>query len=122
MSELNLNRAVLTGRLTRDPELKISSVPSKDDPDVMEDRASCEFTLAVNGYGEHVDFLRFKAWGNTAENIAQYCRKGRKLGIDGRVRRETWEDTDNEGMTKKHDRTLISVQQVEFLEEPQGGW
>jgi len=74
-----LNRIVLIGRLTRDPELRYTSNGTP----------VCNFTIAVernytNRKGEHdVDFINIVTWRSLAENCARHLRKGRLVGIDG---------------------------------------
>jgi single-stranded DNA-binding protein len=111
MATIDTNSCVIGGRLTSDPKLKVVNIGG-------EEKASCEFTMAVHGYGDRVEFLRFKAWDATARNIVEYCKKGRKMHCTCRARREEWEQENEEGITQKHDRTLFSVSQADFGEKP----
>lgn len=76
-----LNRIVLIGRLTKDPELRYTS----------NGRAVAGFTLAVdrpfkNQQGEReTDFINIVVWGNQAENCANYLNKGKLAAVDGRL-------------------------------------
>ena len=92
MSCLNLNKVVLAGRLTGDPELKQAGTTG---PTVL------RFTLAVNRrlssktgeQGEsQADFITVVAWRNTAEFISKYFRKGSAICITGRIQTSSWED------------------------------
>ncbi len=67
-----MNHVVLMGRLTRDPELKYSQAG----------KAFSKFTVVVNREfkREEADFINCTAWGKTAETIAEYLRKGRRIG------------------------------------------
>jgi single-strand DNA-binding protein len=92
MSCLNLNKVVLAGRLTNDPELK--QTPSGV--------SVLSFTLAVNRryaskneQGEsqtQADFISVVAWRNTAEFIARYFKKGSAICITGSIQTRSWQD------------------------------
>lgn len=97
------NLVILTGRLTKDPELKYGASGT----------AYCKFTLAVNRMkkDDPADFIFCSAFGKTAELIAQYVRKGNQLGIQGRLQQDTYEK-DGEKIIK----TGVTVDKIEFLE------
>ncbi len=103
-----MNKVILIGRLTKDPELK----------KVNGDVSVVSFALAVNrNYqsrnGEReVDFINCVAWRNQAENLAKYIRKGAQIAIEGNL--QTRKITDNNGVT----RTLTDVvcDQIHFIE------
>ena len=109
---LNANRVILAGRLTRDPELK----------QLNPERTVVHFALAVNERGknpdgtprEHVTFVDCEAWGRTAENIAQYLRKGSGAYLEGRLRTDAWEDKDG----NKRSRLKLIADHVQFLDAP----
>ncbi|MBR7098642.1 MAG: single-stranded DNA-binding protein [Clostridia bacterium] len=94
MSSLNLNKVVLCGRLTADPELKQTSGGI----------AVVSFTLAVNrryqsktadgsaAPQQQADFISVVAWRQTAEFISRYFRKGSALCITGSIQTRTWQD------------------------------
>ena len=87
MSVLNLNKVVLAGRLTADPELK--QTPSGI--------AVCSFTLAINRRfskdgQQEADFIQCQAWRQTAEFITRYFRKGSSLCISGSIQTRSWQD------------------------------
>jgi single-strand DNA-binding protein len=106
-----MNKAILMGRLTRDPELKYtgSQVPV------------ISFTLAVdrrfkNSSGERqADFISCVAWRQTAEFIGKYFHKGSKLGAIGNIQTRSWDDQDG----KKHFATEVVVDEVYFVESKQ---
>lgn len=83
-----LNRAILTGRLTRDPELRSTQNGTK----------VCSFTLAVdrqfrNKDGERdADFVNMVIWRKPAENFAKFTHKGSLVGIDGRIQTRNYEN------------------------------
>src|SRR5690625_4794960 len=85
-----MNRAVLVGRLTRDPDLRYT-------PNGV---AVANFTLAVNRpftnqQGERdADFINCVVWRRQAENLANYMKKGSMVGVDGRIQTRTYEDQD----------------------------
>ena len=80
-----LNKAILMGRLTADPELRHtqSNIPVTS------------FTLAVDrtfGQDKQTDFLDIVAWRNTAEFVSKWFRKGMLVAVSGRIQTRTWED------------------------------
>ena len=97
------NLVILTGRLTKEPELKHGASGS----------AYCKFTLAVNRMkkDDPADFILCSAFGKTAELIAEYVRKGHQLGVQGRLQQDTYEK-DGEKISK----TGVTVDKIEFLE------
>jgi single-strand DNA-binding protein len=106
-----LNRVVLVGRLTKDPELRYT--PSGV--------ANATFTLAVNRpfsnqQGEReADFLNIVIWRKQAENVANFLKKGSLAGVDGRVQSRSYEGSDG----KRVYVTEIIAESVQFL-EPKG--
>ena len=97
------NLVILTGRLTKEPELKHGASGT----------AYCKFTLAVNRMkkDDPADFIFCSAFGKTAELIAEYVKKGHQLGIQGRLQQDTYEK-DGEKISK----TGVTVDKIEFLE------
>lgn len=90
-----LNRVLLMGRLTRDPELRHTQSGTP----------VASFTLAIDrdfkpqGGEKETDFIDFVAWRNTAEFVSKYFSKGRMAVVDGRLQARTYEDRD--GKTRK---------------------
>lgn len=82
-----MNRVVLVGRITRDPELRYT----------QSNIAVVSFTLAVNRMfadqsGERqADFIQCVVWRKQAENLARYVTKGQLIGVDGRLQTRTYE-------------------------------
>ena len=111
----DINRVILVGRLTRDPELKSTQSGSY----------FCRFTLASNRSifrkdqenKEEVGFFDCVAWGKLAEVISKYLSKGRRVGIDGSLRFSSWENTEG----KKQSKVEIHVENFQFLESRSGG-
>lgn len=103
-----LNRVILIGRLTRDPELRYT-------PNGV---AVTTFTLAVdrsftNQQGQReTDFINIVAWRGLAENVANYLKKGRLAAVDGKMQTRNYEN--NEG--KKVYVTEVIADNVRFLE------
>ena len=83
-----LNRVVLVGRLTRDPEMKYTP----------QGVAVAQLGIAVqrftkNETGDYdVDFFNITAWRRTAEYVTQYLKKGRLVSVDGRLQTRSWTD------------------------------
>lgn len=103
-----INRVVLVGRLTKDPELRYtpSGVPVT------------RFTIAVNRtftnqQGEReADFISCVAWRKQAENLANFMRKGSLIGVDGRIQTGSYEGPDG----KRVYTTEVVAESVQFLE------
>ena len=108
---LLMNRVVLVGRLTKDPELRYT--PSGV--------AVATFTLAVNRafanqQGEReADFINCVVWRKQAENVANFLKKGSLAGVDGRIQTRNYEGQDG----KRVYVTEVVAESVQFL-EPKG--
>jgi single-strand DNA-binding protein len=106
----DINRVILVGRLTRDPELR--HIPSGT--------AIANFSLANNrsyttGGGEkkeETSFFNCIAWGKLGELIVEYCRKGRRIGVEGRLQQRSWEDQEG----KKRSTVEVVVDNFQFLD------
>lgn len=106
-----MNRTVLVGRLTKDPDLKYTAngVPV------------ASFTLAVNrnfknAQGEQeADFINCVVWRKPAENAANFLKKGSLAGVDGRIQTRSYEGQDG----KRVYVTEVQAESVQFL-EPKG--
>lgn len=104
-----LNKVVLIGRLTRDPDLKYTSNGGV---------AVANFSLAVNRkfanqQGEYeADFINIVTWRNLAEDCANYLKKGSLIAIDGRIQTRKYED--KEGRTIYV--TEVVAEDVRFLD------
>lgn len=102
-----LNRAILMGRLTADPELRQT-------PNGV---SVASFTLAVNrNYSKNAqqqtDFIDIVAWRQTAEFVSRYFRKGQLVAVDGQIQTRTY--TDRNGVNRK--AFEIVADQVHFAE------
>jgi single-strand DNA-binding protein len=107
----NINRVVLVGNLTRDPELR--HTPSGT--------AVCSLRLAVNSrrkdpstgeWGEKPNYFDITVWGNQGESCAQYLSKGRPVAVDGRLDWREYEAKDGSG---KRQAIEIIADSVQFL-------
>jgi single-strand DNA-binding protein len=97
-----VNVVTLIGNLATDVELR----------EVGEDLQVASFLLAVDRPGkDEADFVRISTWNKQAEICAQYLSKGRKVGIDGRLRSSSWEDSDG----NKRNSIEVVANRVEFL-------
>jgi single-strand DNA-binding protein len=111
----NLNKVMLIGNLTRDPELKYT--PGN--------QAVCEVGLAVNRKyrtkdgedREETTFVDCEAWGKQAEVIKQYMTKGKPIFIEGRLKLDTWEDKDG----GKRSKMRVVIENFQFLGSAGGG-
>jgi single-strand DNA-binding protein len=115
MAATNINRVVLTGNLTRDPELR--STPSGTS--VCSLRVACN-TRRKDPSGEWVDkpnYFDVTVWGAQGENCATYLSKGRPVAVDGRL--EWREFQDKEG--NKRQAIDIVADSVQFLGSRDGG-
>lgn len=108
-----MNKVLLTGRLTKDPELRTTNTQI---PVV-------QFTLAVNRSfvsksGERqADFINCVVWRNAAENLAKYIKKGGLIAVEGEIQTRTYDD--NNGV--KHYVTEVVCSNIEFLESKSTG-
>lgn len=82
-----INKVILMGRLTREPELRHLEM----------DKSVCGFTIAIdNGYGDNkrTDFVNCVAWNKTAEFVTKYFTKGKMIIVIGRIATRSWETQD----------------------------
>ena len=108
-----MNKIILIGNLTRDPEMKTT----------QNGYNVCDFTIAVNKrrYGQQqqqqagqqsdADFFRISVWGKNGENCARYLSKGRKVFVSGPLEARTYQA--NDGTTRVS--LEVTAEDVEFL-------
>ncbi len=108
----NLNKVMLMGNLTRDPEVRYT-------PKGM---AVTDIGLAINRrykveseLREEVTFVDVTFWGKAAEIIAQYFKKGRPIYVEGRLQLDTWDDKQT---GQKKSRLKVIGEEFEFLGGP----
>ena len=85
-----LNRIILMGRLTRDPELR----RTQNGTAVVSFSIACDRDYATQGAERETDFIDIVAWRSTAEFVDKYFAKGRMIVITGRLQIRGWEDKD----------------------------
>lgn len=104
----DLNRVILIGRLTRDPELRYT--PSGT--------AVASFSIANNrSYAvagekkEQVSYFDCIAWSKLGEIITEYCKKGQRIAVEGRLQQRRWEDQDK----NKKSKIELVIENFQFL-------
>jgi single-strand DNA-binding protein len=110
MAATNINRVVMTGNLTRDPELR--SLPSG--MAVCSLRIACNTRRKNNSTGEWEDkpnFFDVTVWGAQGENCAKFLAKGRPVALDGRLEWREWESPEGQ----KRQAVDIIADSVQFL-------
>jgi single-strand DNA-binding protein len=111
----NLNKVLLMGNLTRDPEVRYTPKGT----------AVAELGIAVNRIysgengekREEVTFVDVTVWGRTAENVGEYLKKGRPVFIEGRLQLDSWEDKQS---GQKRNKLKVVADNVQFLGSPRG--
>jgi single-strand DNA-binding protein len=106
----SINRVVLVGNLTKDPELRHTAGGT----------AVCTLRLAVNTrrkdetgqWTDKPNYFDVKVWGNQGENCSQYLSKGRPVAIDGRLEWSEWDAADGSG---KRQKVEVIAESVQFL-------
>ncbi len=112
----SLNKVLLMGNLTRDPELRVTPKGT----------SICQFALAINRQfkmesgesREEVIYVDVEAWGKQGETIAKFCVKGRPLYVEGRLRLDQWEDKTTK---EKRSRMKVVLEQFQFLGDGRAG-
>ena len=99
-----MNKVILLGRLTRDPESKTTA----------SGKTVCRFSVAVDRIGKDkgADFIGCVAWEKTAEFVAKYLSKGRRVLVEGRIQTGSYEGQDG----TKHYTTDVIADRVEFAD------
>jgi len=113
---LNLNRVILAGNLTRDPQVRF----------LANEKAVAQFGIAINrrfkdANGQQKDettFVDVEAWGRTAELIGQYLTKGRGCFIEGRLKLDSWDDKET---GQKRSKLLVVADNVQFTDSKGDG-
>jgi single-strand DNA-binding protein len=104
-----MNKAILMGRLTKDPELRYTNASNT---------AVCSFTLAIDrrfskqGEERQSDFIPIVVWGKTAEFCGKYFQKGRQVAVVGRIQTRSWDDAEG----KKHYATEVVAEEAYFAD------
>jgi single-strand DNA-binding protein len=103
-----MNKVMLIGRLTQDPEVRHTST----------NKSLCQFRLAVSrkyakqGDEQQTDFFPVVAWEKTSEFCSNYFHKGQQVAVIGRLHTRTWDDSEG----KRHYVTEIIAEEVSFAD------
>ena len=109
-----MNKVILMGRLTKDPEVRYTQ---------SNNTLVASFSLAVNrrfvrpGEERQADFLNVVAWSKTGEFCSKYFKKGQQVGIIGRIRTRTWDDDQGQ----KHYITEVVAEEAYFADSKRDG-
>ena len=108
-----MNKAILVGRLTKDPELRstASGIP------VCSFTMACDRRFVKQGEERKADFINCIAWRQAGESISKYFAKGHRIALEGSIQTRSW--TDNDGKTRY--ATEIVVEQWEFAQSKSEG-
>ena len=106
-----INRVVLVGRLTRDPEMRYTQSGIA----VARFTLACDRPFTGQDGKKETDFIDCTVWRKQAENVAQYLKKGNMAGVDGRLQISSYEGQDG----TKRQRAEVVADSVRFL-EPKG--
>ncbi len=112
---MNVNKAIIIGRLTRDPELR--TTPSGQQVASLGIATSFKYKDKSGQQQEKTEFHNVVAWGRQAEIIGQYFTKGQEIYVEGRLETSTWDDKET---GKKMYKTEIVLEKFEFGAKPQG--
>jgi single-strand DNA-binding protein len=116
----NINRVVLTGNLTRDPELRSTASGMS----VCSLRVACNTRRKNNSTGDWEDkpnYFDVTVWGAQGENCARFLAKGRPVAIDGRLEWREWEERETGNKRQAIDIIADSVQFLGGRDDAQGG-
>jgi single-strand DNA-binding protein len=110
----DLNRTILIGRLTRDPELRYTPAGAA----VASFTVANNRTYTVSGEKkEQVSYFDCVAWSKMGEIITEYCKKGHRIALEGRLQQRSWDDQDG----KKRSKVELVVENFQFLTAKGGG-
>ena len=112
MSYFSINRVVLVGRLTRDPELR--AIPSG--LNVCNLRVACNSSRrdAEGDFQEKPNYFDVSVYGAASESVSRYMRKGSRVAVDGRLEWREWETADGQ----KRQAVSVVADTVQFLDTP----
>ena len=103
-----MNKVILVGRLTRDPELRVTT----SGVSVCSFSVACDRRFVRQGEERKADFINCIAWRQTGEFVSKYFTKGNRIALEGSLQTRDW--TDNDG--KKRYATEVIVDNVEFAQ------
>lgn len=112
----SVNKVILMGNLTRDPELRYTPKGT----------AVADLGIAVNrrvsdgngNWSDETTFVDVTVWGSTAENVQKYLNKGRGVFVEGRLQLDSWEDKQS---GQKRSKLKVVGENVQFLPDGKGG-
>lgn len=107
-----MNKVVLVGRLSRDPELRAT----QSGANVVSFTVACDRRFARQGEERQADFISCVAWNKTAEFISTYFTKGMRIALEGSIQTRSWDDNG----TKRY-ATEVLVENVEFAQSKNEG-
>jgi len=99
----DINHLILIGRIGQDIELKYTA----------NNKELANFSIASNQYNDKISWFDCVAWGNTAEVMHKYCKKGSRIAVEGRIEQQTWEDTQG----NKRSKIQVVANNVQFLDK-----
>ena len=109
-----MNKVILMGRLTRDPEVRYTQTNNT---------LVASFSLAVNrrfarqGEERQADFINIVAWSKTGEFCSKYFKKGQQVGVIGRIQTRSWDDDQGQ----KHYVTEVVAEEAYFADSRRDG-
>ena len=109
-----MNKVILMGRLTRDPEVRYTQTNNT---------LVASFSLAVNrrfarqGEERQADFINVVAWSKTGEFVSKYFKKGQQVGVIGRLQTRNWDDEQGQ----KHYITEVVAEETYFADSRRDG-
>ena len=109
-----MNKVILMGRLTRDPEVRYTQTNNT---------VVASFSLAVNrrfvrqGEERQADFINIVAWSKTGEFVSKYFKKGQQVAVVGRIQTRTWDDDQGQ----KHYITEVVAEEAYFADSKRDG-
>ena len=112
----SLNKVMLIGNLTRDPELRYT--PKGTAVTKLGMAVNRVWTTESGEKKEEVTFVDVDVFGRSAENAGKYLQKGRSLFVEGRLRLDTWEDKQT---NQKRSKLCVTAERIQFLGSPRGG-
>jgi len=113
---MNVNKVIIVGRLTRDPELRTTT--SGQTVANLSVATSRQWKDQNGQKQEKTEFHNVVAWGRQGEVIGQYFIKGQEIYVEGRLETRSWDDKET---GKKMYRTEIILEKFEFGAKPSGG-
>ncbi len=112
----NLNKVMLMGNLTRDPEIKYT--PKGTAIAAFGMAINRNYTLENGEKREEVTFVDCEAYARLAEIIGEYCKKGKPLFIEGRLKLDSWDD---KASGQKRSKMKVVIETMQLLGSREGG-